>query len=275
MKAVPPPHLCAHVLRGFPRPGWGHLTPRSPSSRLPFILLLPPSHIPRSWPWGLRSRCSPAAGALGPNMRLVGTGCGESPSRCMAGCREGPPGLGLTLAQEPGRGQHHLAVEYGPEVTSPRAEEFCTHCKALGPSPLCSPSPAARLGRSLPVALCLRGSAAPGAPCRTGSSIQKAPWPCRLWALVLNMNSCGSPSRAEGSQVLTSGGGGGGWGPCGGSTLCSVCTSLGEPRRPCPVAPPTCHQATPAARPGGPACAAANTGGRVHASPSRMGNQTF
>lgn len=145
---------------------------------------------------------------------------------------------------------------------------FCVlPCCVLCSSPPCPPTPLTAAW-SLPGALCPHGSAA----YRT-----QVPRTERPWALVLHTKQLQKPRRAEGSQVLSSGGGSG-WGPCSplqahsgspqGAPLLVLCAL---PWRawgcPCPLpglCPPCGTKATPAAPPPSPLGAsfvAASTGG--------------
>lgn len=122
------------------------------------------------------------------------------PSRCVwaepQGGPWGRPGLGMPDGPVARSGSALLGSErcWGGVLCAPR----CVLCS----SPPRPPTPLTAAW-SLPGALCPHGSAA----CRTQVLHTERPW-----ALVLHTEQLQKPRRAEGSQVLSSGGGSG-WGP--------------------------------------------------------------
>lgn len=274
--------------------GRGRADSRQPlSARSPLFCSRPPRHTQRNQPCGLGSRCGPSTwGALGWNTELVGCRVGLSEGRACSrrlwGQRGSPAGVyGLSL-----RGAHgaDLALEcpmaqwpdQGQRCLDPRGVGggFCVlPCCVLCSGPPRPPMPLTAAW-SLPGALCPHGSAA----YRT-----QVPHTERPWALVLHTEQLQKPRRAEGSQVLSSGGGSG-WGPCSplqahsgslqGAPLLVLCAL---PWRawgcPCPL-PGLCPRLQPPSPPLGASFVAASTGGCAPdrwapLTPPRVGNRTF
>lgn len=178
---MPPLNLC--VCLGVSLPGAGPSDPSQPLLRAPLYSAPAPQTYTEKpalwsqkqvWPqqWGLWDQTQSWWGAGRVPTRHLGKQ--RVPGRCLWGVRQGacvPAWPWVRVAQWPGLGQQCSGVECDPEVTGPRAEEFCTqpqHPGLRSSRPSSSPRPLTAC------ALCLRGPACPWATCRARSSVQEA-----------------------------------------------------------------------------------------------------